>query len=431
MKSISISSIKAFKKCRRQFEFSSSTRLNLEPTEPSLPFFTGSVIHTALEGYYGFGMDITAALEAAITIERARLREIGVHSGYDDQLNEQIVFCQQMIAHYKQWVDGKIHATLDFSDQNLEFISVEEAFTVPFYTRSGRKSTYVNFNGRFDGIVRHIPTGDLYLWEIKTSSRPAELIATLDNDEQAGSYIYAASEMIGQPIAGVIYNILWKKNPTQAKRVTGGLTLDKRLSTSFDAYLAAIRVEHPEWEDDQILARYGERLSALRLENKFFQRIIIRRTETELTNLMGNLYEAGKEALRESTPMYPTPAFNTCKWCRFKVPCLQMEAGIDPKPYLVENFKVREKRILTGAKMGVVRFEPVGNGKGVFVLGNAFTEALPYYEGLLVTIQGLVQAGYYVEKEGAEFIAEFLQSNFCEEVDLYAKVEELLNALKD
>lgn len=419
---ISISSIRAFKKCRRQFEFSSSLRGNLTPKEPSLPFFTGSVIHTALESYYGYGMPLAKSLSLAIDIERARLREIGVHAGYDDQLQEQATFCTDLIAHYQQWINGKIHGQMAYGDHELRFLSTEEAFAVPFYTRIGTRSSYMELVGRFDGIVEHTPTGDIYLWEIKTSSRPHELIDTLENDEQAGAYIYAASEMLGRPVSGVIYNILYKKVPTQAKVLRSGkLSLDKRLSTSFEAYLEQIKANHPDYTDQEILENYGERLSELRLENKFFQRVIIRRTEQQLTNLMHHLYEAGKEMVRASTPMFPTPAFNTCKWCQFKVPCLQIDSGIDPTEYISEHFKAREGQILTGVDCGLVRVEPVGNGKAFFILGEHHTdEAVRYVEGLKMCVNALRD-----RKDRIDFLSAFGRSELANPVEL-TYIERLL-----
>lgn len=375
---ISISGLKSFRNCRRAFKWSSSTRDNLEPKEPSLPFFTGSVIHSALEAYYGTGkVPLEYATMQAIHTEKLKAKALGVDYGtYGQVLKEQEELSIGIMQHYKIWLEGKVHSYDMFADSKLEFLAVETAFNVPIYTPSNKPSPYISFVGRFDGVVM-LSDGTLWLWENKTSSRINELVNSLDNDEQATGYIYALQEIIGYPVSGVIYNILLKKVPTHARVLkSGSLSTAKNISASFESYLQDIKSNHPEYDNNAIIRQYGSMLDMLKGDNKFFKRIAITRTQEEINAFKSRLYTVGLEAIRQSTVMYSNPSYNNCRWCRFKTPCLQADKNENYKHTLATEYKKRGK-LLVGETIARFRIEPITEDRYIVFRGQSPIEDIP------------------------------------------------------
>jgi hypothetical protein len=234
-----------------------------------------------------------------------------------------------------------------YSDKNLEFISLEQEFDIPMPMPSGKKSKMVRLGGRFDGIVKHVPSDTYWIWETKTSRSIQELVRSLTNDEQCGVYAYAASQMLGVPITGILYNILRKKVPTEPKLLSGG-TLSKAANVDCTAffYIKCIHDIYPDWEPDTIQGFYGDILEVLtEKETTFFQRFPVYRTKYEISRLMENIYYTSKEMLvakDKPTMQYPAPSWLNCQFCHFRSPCVTMNAGGDFEVLLREEYQNRE-----------------------------------------------------------------------------------------
>lgn len=426
--SIHISDVKAFKSCRRRFWFSSMLGLGLEPNEPYPPFFTGRIIHTALEDYYTQGLSLMDATVRAVTVETERAEVAGT-DWYDhsEMFDEQTQLIYGMMEHYEQWVNGKRHAMMPFGDHNLEFIEMEANFNVPFYTDSGRVSPKISLGGRFDGIVRRKDDGSLWLWETKTARSIPELARTLDNDEQAGAYIYAAEVLTGKRVQGVVYNVLRKKIPTRPRKLLdGSLSQAKNIDTTFEAYVAEIKDNHPSYSNEEIMQMYGEMLQHLQTENRFFERIAIRRTEHEINQLADELHHVGLEMLRKNTRMYPTPSWATCNFCRFKSPCLQMNANADWQGTLDALYRPRKDRVLRPYFIAGFQFSPLGDGYYlVWYKDELVTEDYVPLKGAIVSayifIQEQQETGWEGPSEG-DFVRAVGESSIT-------NVEEVLDVL--
>lgn len=427
-----VSDLKAFKSCRRRFWFSSMIGLGLEANEPYAPFFTGRIVHTALEDYYTQGLSLFQATVRAVTVEYQRSEVAGTDwTRYTEMFDEQVDLIYGMMDHYALWVEGKLHNNMPFGDLNLEFIEMETSFVVPFYTYSGRQSPRVQFGGRFDGIVRRKDDGSLWLWETKTARSIPELQRTLDNDEQAGAYIYAAEVLTGKRISGVLYNILRKKKPTRPRVLRdGSLSKAKNIDTTFEGYLEAIKVQHPSYTNEEIMQMYGDILTELSSKNRYFERIAIRRTRHEIDELSTHLRDLSLEILRKATVMYPTPSWSTCNFCRFKNPCLQMNAGADYWNTLNTLYRKRKDRVLRPYFLVGFQFSPLGDGEYLVWYGDELVteEYCPLKTALVSTLIYIREQGTWGAWEGpseADFtraVGESSISNVEEVLDLLAKV---------
>ena len=337
MTEIHISDIRQFRQCRRAWDWGSRFRRNLEPAVPYPPFYTGRLIHSALEHYYRDGTPLLDTLTAELKGAATNLWPQEVLT-----FDEQEALMHNILLHYDMWIalDKKM-----YSDANLEFISLEREFRVPLPTPSGRRAKGLMLGGRFDGIVRHKGTGEYWIWETKTTRSIKELVSSLAHDEQCGVYMYAASKALGVPVVGVLYNIIRKKAPTRPAVLKSGL-LSKAVNVDTTAffYLNCIREMYPDWTAETIAEFFGDTLGALvSNESKFFMRYPVYRSTIEIKNLMRGIYYTAREMKRKSLYLYPSPGWLACTFCAFKSPCLTMNTGGDYEVLLREEYQPREQ----------------------------------------------------------------------------------------
>jgi hypothetical protein len=339
---IHISDVRAFKQCRRKWNWSSPLRHNLEPAIPYLPFFTGRAIHYALDRYYTDAVPFRTTLSAFVAEEVKRMEEAtgALWEQEKDKVDEQVELMVSMLDHYELWIANEKGR---WSDDKFEFIALETEFTVPLRTPTGRASTRIYLAGRFDGLIVRKDDGTFWIWETKTTRSITELERSLANDEQCGAYIYAAQELFDVPISGVLYNILRKKSPTFPRVLQNGtLSKNKNIDTTAFAYADAIKTVHPDEPMDALILEYGDMLNHLiEKGNTFFARAPVYRTPAEIEELQHNLWITGLEMVRPKTPLYPAPAWFNCSFCHFRAPCLAMNAGADYQFILDNEFRER------------------------------------------------------------------------------------------
>ena len=399
---VHISDVRTWRKCRRKHYFSSSMHMKLEPDYPYVPFFDGRGVHEALHHKYETGADTLDTLHQWRDHEFARMEssESGLSLEDKQRLSEHVNLLEGMLAHYDLWQE---HQTVEQDrncDANLEFMALELAVEdIPLITHDGParwqpamwtwpdqsrnnwwplfhrgywyhpKEVDVYFGFRLDGVVRRKTDGAYWIFETKTTRSIAELKKSLDNDNQAGMYMWAAQQLLGVPISGVLYNIIRKKIPAVAKLVTKSgmteLSQDKSLDTTFDFYkyqLDALAVQFATDgqmigdisvnPDDlaklapikkQLYDSHRPMLERLWAEpNTFFERFEVRRTQTELLNLVADIGASAKEMLDPTTYVNPSEDWSNCSYCSFKRPCLLMNKGVAADVATQSGFRQRE-----------------------------------------------------------------------------------------
>ena len=389
---VHISDIRAWRKCRRKHYFSSSMHLNLEPDYPYIPFFDGRGVHESLHHKYETGADTLDTLHKWRDAEYARMEASNSGLSLEDKhrLDEHVNTLEGMLAHYDLWQENQTLELDRNCDKNLEFIALElAAEDVPLIWHDGPakwqeprwmpsqslawplfckgyfyypKEVDVYYGLRLDGVVRRKSDGAYWLFETKTTRSIMELKKSLDNDNQAGMYIWAAQQILGVQISGVLYNILRKKIPAVAKLVTKSgmteLSQDKSLDTTFDFYkyqLDALAQQYVngvitlgddvvlQSKKKQLYDSHRPMLERLWAEpNDFFERYEVRRTQTELLNLVDDIRASAKEMLDPSTYVNPSEDWSNCNYCSFKRPCLLMNKGVDAETATQSGYRQRE-----------------------------------------------------------------------------------------
>jgi hypothetical protein len=359
---IHISDVRSFKACRRKWNWASPLRRNLEPNVPYAPFFTGRAIHHCLEHYHRSGIPMEQSLALFMAEETKAMQSRGeLWPQEQAMVSDQLELIVGLLKHYELW--AKTNEAGIWSDNNLEFLALETPFSVPIRPEGRRASNKVYLAGRMDGVVRRKDDGTYWIWETKTTRSIDELKRSLGNDNQAGTYIYAAQTLFDVSVSGVLYNMLRKKVPTKPEVLKSGLlSKRKEMDTTAQAYLAAIREHHPGWKNDTISEYYGDMLQLLLDKgNTFFARYPVRRSKNEITQLVKDLHTVSLEMTNQNTPIYPNESWLNCNFCQFKAPCLAYNAGSDVEFLLSQEFRVRiPYQVYEGEEEG---FNGNGNGR--------------------------------------------------------------------
>jgi hypothetical protein len=330
--------------------------MGLEGKGRHSPFWVGSIWHKGIELYYREQRHPQDVVREEIATWVNRNTE--VMSNWDEvetyRFNED---CRLLLGM------SKLYPQFAKSDDNFTVLQTEVNFSVPirdihgkqFFVKTTLPSTGETvrqpavYEGRFDGIIVD-KYGDVWLLENKTAKssiraaqdeppgtlRPKKLM----NDEQCGSYIWAAQWIYGSLFKGVMYNYAFKKLPIQPHPLKNGqITRDQKVinGTTLARYADAIIEAGQHLEDymDVLTQLYGHGLS------HFFERFWISRNPTEIQEIgLRIMYEVKEMADPRLVP-YPNPSPMRCPSCTFLVPCMQMSAGDDWKSTLTANYKPR------------------------------------------------------------------------------------------
>jgi hypothetical protein len=336
---IHISDVRTFRQCRRKWWFSSLMPgcKGLEPRVPYAPFFEGRAVHDVLSVLYETGEHPVDVFHQWIGANVPSIEEEAgpLWEAERAKVQESVDRVEGMLEHYAVW---RKHYHGPNADENLRFLATEMEFKIPL------PGTPFIMGGRFDGVVQRPNDGTYWLFETKTTRSINELVRSLANDEQAGLYAWAAQQIIGEPISGIIYNLLRKKIPNYPHGLRdGSLTRNKGIDTTLELYWEAAKESHPLMSIEELKEYYMDML--LHLESKgntFFMRHEVRRTQAELEQLIVYLLATAEEMSSPNTVLYPSPGWMTCNFCHFRAPCLAMNSGADFDFILEHEYQSRE-----------------------------------------------------------------------------------------
>jgi hypothetical protein len=338
---IHASDIATWKACRRRWEWSSSLHRNLEPAKPYTPFLLGRAVHHALEHYYGSGMLPEESLASFWQEETVKMQVHGALWETEQQIiAEQYELSLGLLEHYLMWLKT-IKGPL--ANDQYETVATELRFEVPLRDPFGTVSDKVMLAGRIDGVCRRKSDGTLWLREFKTARGIQERLNMLPYDEQPIVYIMAATEHYGEPVQGVIYDIIRKKLPAYPKPLANGmLSQAKSQKTSFAYYLHAIRDHHgPAATPEFIRANYGLFLQVLKEEAEpFFDRVVVQRTPEQLELAARDIWVVAHEMVDPTMYVFPSSGYH-CNYCSFKVPCALKNYAMDYEAVLAAEYRPR------------------------------------------------------------------------------------------
>lgn len=360
-----------FRRCRVAWDFGSKIRMNYRTKTPIEPLDFGSAMHEGLEVLYDplrWHDDRTVVLIEAhaafmrwMVDWRKRLQERNLWETQKARWDELCVMGIGMLNHYVVWV-----AEGDYDKNWLpKFVEVEFEIPIPISPKTFERLTSmgkipekgelheshygynfcalpiddeglylhiwdfdkyqyvpVYYQGRIDLIVQDLLTGRYWIVDHKTA---AQFNSTrwFDMDTQTRSYGWAAKQVLGIDVEGVMFNRLRKKVPEKPTVLQSGeLSKNVQQKTTPELYKAEIKKRGlNENEYLEFLSRfegqvYNERLTCVHGKDAF-----------EVTE-QGIVFEAID--MLDDPLIYPNPGMFTCNNCEFYAPCQAMHDGQDP-----------------------------------------------------------------------------------------------------
>lgn len=245
-----------------------------KPRKRAAALYLGTLLDRALKAFYAthsretrlatgetfvdYDEMISAASgNAMAALEHEIEQAVALNGELDDTVTEQFdslcSLARTMLDTYLEWAHS--------NDKPMEAIALGRQFSG--YIGAGGDGIPLFYAGEFDGLI--LWDGALYILENKTSLRPEQLIASLDRDEQASRYHFAAQRMInagafeslgipkGTVVRGTIFNIMLKRTPTAVKINKNKNKTISKVAGSYrtEDYLRAVQENRPfVWTDD-------------------------------------------------------------------------------------------------------------------------------------------------------------------------------------
>lgn len=358
-RAVHITDMRTFLQCRRRWDFESLLRQGLQPALLPAPLFLGQGVHIGLDHGYraclesdhgSMIFDSAKAIKVFRRWAKRRIAQLEEHAGalWEDEattFNELIELGTVMLTHYGLWsqkVDGA-----------FQVLGLERRFSV-----SVPGSMQVDYEGRFDGLIRHIKSGELYVLEFKTSAYMTDnKLSMVFRDMQSTAYHWAASQEYKQRIAGVLYRVLWKKIPDMPSMTSrGSFSRDKRQHLTEEWLDRCLDVMACQWDGDEDtipaevantrrseLERdaYDLRMMIREKGEPFFIQRLIRRSQQQQEQMLHVLREIGSEMVGRPA-VFPMAGAH-CAWCRFKDVCDLQQQGYDElaKDMLLAEYAAR------------------------------------------------------------------------------------------
>jgi hypothetical protein len=328
----------AFKRCRRQWDFSSGNRRNLEPIAHPGSLDLNKALRDALAVYYFPGMwewDRGIVRPLVHQAMDRSLRGQAEGAADDAALQELLDRGHALLDAYAAWAPTVDHFTPIRVDTDFEVNVPDPARPgVNLLTSAGDE---VRYCGRVDLLV--IDPDDAY-WVVQhrlVTEGWADHDA-LQLDEQTIMWAWAWPQFyLGMHIAGALYNEIHA-----------------------DAGELGAPVPAPEGRPQvghrRMYARSGtvsgERLHAEGTDA--FRRTRIRRGEAELAAAGADLAAEVSAATSPDLQVYPSPAPEVCSRCLYRSPCVILNQGQDPSAELAKSYRTRPAESVQEGRLGGV-----------------------------------------------------------------------------
>ena len=367
---VHVSEIKTFLKCRLAWFWSAPPPrgLGLEPKTSATALSFGRLIHLALQHGY----------DKKTPFYEEYVRLCGEEQQDDiPDYQKQVDLGVTMLKGYQRWAEPK--------DVDTQFLALETVWNTR--TPEGRLIA-----GRFDAPVSR--SGDLWVLDFKTTSYLSN--DWTSRDLQATVYTYAARQLFGKAVRGLLFRFLLKKAPTSYADLIlkkGTLTARKDLSriTPYEEWAKAMAVAtlqdlvknnptfaeqvaleygtplcdymalldgsqgEKEWypafneAHRQVRRMYDAQTMTVKGASNFFWDVEEDRTDKQIKSCFKYVIDP---AVREMTSrrkgrwVGPTglgTAFHSCGRCPFRYPCKLVLDGADYKAILKEEFRLQER----------------------------------------------------------------------------------------
>lgn len=306
-----------FLRCQQEhhYAYGMARRGNVSST----PLGFGSLVHVGLEGLFmAWGNGRVEPLDSAFAHMELRYDGVAAESGvghYD-------------LARAKEAVRGYLVAHAS-TPSLYSVVGVEQEFDMPLVsTRFGAPAGW-RLAGKMDGIVRCRSTGRPWVIEHKTTSAittPGSIYwEKLRTDSQVTQYLIGAEHLLGEPVAGVIYDVLR----------TGKHLPRKATPEARRRYTKAGKLYANTPDTDETLADYTHRMRAVFADTRLYERLEIplledsqattriHRTREQLTEYLDNAVLVSRAI--DVAEVNPTRNYGACQrygsLCQFFATC--------------------------------------------------------------------------------------------------------------
>lgn len=313
---VSNSSIQTFKACRRQYWLKYYRRLKPKTEAQVGPLALGSRVHLALEQWYAMRLeypDTDIGLQALLDIwaelvEDDRLLVIAT-GGFLDDFNKEVELGRIMLEGYVQWIEE------EGIDALYEVIGLEETLEYPILDGE------VLVAGKVDQRLRRKVDGALLVRDFKTSAAFADLLKTIEMQEQFLLYM-------------TLEQLLKSESDRVAGAVVTALRKVKRTAASKPPYYTQVEVEH----------------NVFTLRN-FFKRLI-----GECTLIL-DMHKQLDNGADHQMLAFPSPG-RDCSWrCEFAAGCAMFDNGGAVEEWLADNFQESDPYAYYGDSSPIARLE--------------------------------------------------------------------------
>lgn len=348
-----------FKRCRRRFQWGSTTRDNLvkvgQPENPN--FFLGTGFHFALEDYWGWRRFAHPALAFAAYYDAQKADDLPdeAEALLDLAIGMLSYYVEDWLAQWPEpyetlWVPNaqtgrsepqcEVEVKIDITDMLFEQAEKDGGSEWLAEVLNGRRVVYVT---TYDRVV--IDAHERILVEdYKTAAQFDDL--NLQTNPQAGAYDWSA-DLFYSPLGFKVEGMIWeqhKKAVPAAPRLVNvgkkneGLSLNMAQHTTYRLYLREVKRHY----NGEVPLQYSEIIGALANSQDdngdgFIRREILRRNSHQREIEQANLIAEVLEMLDPGLPLYPNFT-RDCSGCPFKIPCLVMGDGGDFEHVLATEY---------------------------------------------------------------------------------------------
>lgn len=361
----------AFKRCRRQWDFTATTRRSLRPVRAPAPDLDRAM-RDALAVYYFPGMWdwdsaivlplVAKGLDDSLARQRTEQGD-GSSSGDDDGAWEALrELGHSLLGRYVGWAP-----TVDrFSPIRVatDFDALVADPADPDCGLVGPDGAAIRYTGRIDLLA--IDEHDRYwIMSHRVSDRPFPTTEQLLLDEEGVAGCWAWARFYeGMQVAGTIYNELstsypragWAHHPAARALVEhprGGIPQNE--PSGGGRGVSSLRRIYVKGRGEEVVDRVRQ------TQGEGFRRTIIRRSTREVSEAGRRIADEAIDMVRDDLRLYPTPVLEHCAQCAFVAPCLAATEGSDVESILTRDYCARPA---AGLEIGRLGGTPSGVGRG-------------------------------------------------------------------
>ena len=205
---ITQSDLASFKRDRRVWFLTTFLGIRPQYEKTTGPLVLGTLVHTALEGRYRYGKDLLEAFREAC---EAQLAIYTATEPYFDHAGwiKQCELGRKMLEGYEEWLDT------EHIDADITTVAVERLLQVEV----GIDGIPVTLSGKADHIVRNNLTGELLVYDWKTTNNLERMTRQARTTDQLPYYMTLQQALEpSERVAGAAFTMLLKSQRSDRAR---------------------------------------------------------------------------------------------------------------------------------------------------------------------------------------------------------------------